>query len=181
MDVHGSNELKIKILFTLYCGTDVMIILMIPPKGEYMKRFHIHVAVKDLDYSIQFYSTLFGQKPTKVKEDYAKWMMEDPKINFAISTRTGKEGVDHLGIQVDQPAELAEIAQRLKNADLGVFNEGTTTCCYAESSKAWVKDPAGVAWEAYHTMADAATFNGKTEPSANACCPSKVTTKTSCC
>lgn len=148
-----------------------------------MKRFHIHVGVKDLNNSIQFYSTLFGQKPSKVKDDYAKWMLEDPRINFAISTRSGKEGVDHLGMQVDEGHELAEISERLKKADLGVFDEGSTTCCYAESSKAWVKDPAGIAWEAYHTMADVETFNGKakTEPQANACCPPKTTTKTSCC
>ena len=147
-----------------------------------MKRFHIHVGVKDLDHSIQFYSTLFGRPPEKVKDDYAKWMLEDPKINFAISTRSGKEGVDHLGMQVDEFQELTEIAERLKKADLGVFDEGSTTCCYAESSKAWVKDPAGIAWEAYHTMADAETFNGKaTETSKSACCPPKISTKTSCC
>lgn len=148
-----------------------------------MKRFHIHVGVKDLNNSIQFYSTLFGQKPAKVKDDYAKWMLEDPRINFAISTRSGKEGVDHLGMQVDEASELTEIAGRLKKADLGVFDEGATTCCYAESSKAWVKDPAGIAWEAYHTMNDAETFSGKAEakPSASACCPPKPTTKTSCC
>jgi catechol-2,3-dioxygenase len=148
-----------------------------------MKRFHIHVGVKDLDHSIQFYSTLFGQKPTKVKDDYAKWMLEDPRINFAISTRSGKEGVDHLGMQVDESSELTEIAERLKKADLGVFDEGTATCCYAESTKAWVKDPAGIAWEAYHTMADAETFNAKAkvESSASACCAPKTTTKSSCC
>lgn len=138
-------------------------------KENFMKRFHIHVGVKDLNYSIQFYSTLFGQRPTKVKEDYAKWMLEDPRINFAISTRSGKEGVDHLGMQVDEEHELAEISERLKKADLGVFDEGATTCCYAESSKAWVKDPAGIAWEAYHTMADAETFN----TTASACCAPK--------
>lgn len=148
-----------------------------------MKRFHIHVGVKDLNNSIQFYSTLFGQKPSKVKDDYAKWMLEDPRINFAISTRSGKEGVDHLGMQVDEGHELAEISERFKKADLGVFDEGSTTCCYAESSKVWVKDPAGIAWEAYHTMADAETFNGKAipEPQANACCAPKTPTKSSCC
>lgn len=145
-----------------------------------MKRFHIHVGVKDLDHSIQFYSTLFGQRPAKVKDDYAKWMLEDPRVNFAISTRT-KVGVDHLGLQVDESAELTEISERLKKADLGVFDEGTTTCCYAESSKAWVKDPAGIAWETYHTMGDAETFNGKAQASTNACCAPKPTTKTSCC
>ena len=148
-----------------------------------MKRFHIHVGVKDLNNSIEFYSTLFGQRPSKVKEDYAKWMLEDPRINFAISTRSGKEGVDHLGMQVDEASELGEISERLKKADLGVFDEGPTTCCYSESSKAWVKDPAGIAWEAYHTMADAETFNSKSksETSVNACCPPKASTKTSCC
>jgi catechol-2,3-dioxygenase len=149
-----------------------------------MKRFHIHVGVKDLNNSIQFYSTLFGQGPTKVKDDYAKWMLEDPRINFAISTRSGKEGVDHLGLQVDEGHELAEISERLKKADLGVFDEGSTTCCYAESDKAWVKDPAGIAWETYHTMADAETFNEKLKQESlpNACCPPKATnTKTGCC
>ncbi len=148
-----------------------------------MKRFHVHVGVKDLKYSIEFYSTLFGQKPSKVKDDYAKWMLEDPRINFAISTRSGKEGVDHLGIQVDEARELGEISQRLTKADLGVFAEGSTTCCYAESTKAWVKDPAGIAWEAYHTMADAETFNGKakSESAAIACCAPRTATKTSCC
>jgi hypothetical protein len=146
-----------------------------------MKRFHIHVGVTDLAHSIQFYSTLFGQAPAKVKDDYAKWMLEDPRVNFAISTRAGKVGVDHLGLQVDEAHELTEIAQRLKNADLGVFDEGTTTCCYAESEKAWVKDPGGIAWETYHTMKDAETFNTKTASTANACCPPKKTTKASCC
>jgi catechol-2,3-dioxygenase len=148
-----------------------------------MKRFHIHVGVKDLNNSIEFYSTLFGERPTKVKEDYAKWMLDDPRINFAISTRSGKEGVDHLGMQVDEEHELAEISERLKKADLGVFDEGSTTCCYAESSKAWVKDPAGIAWEAYHTMADAETFKGKSKlgSQATACCPTKAPTKSSCC
>ncbi|MBS1963247.1 MAG: VOC family protein [Bdellovibrionales bacterium] len=138
-----------------------------------MKRFHMHVAVENLDKSIQFYSTLFGQKPTKLKEDYAKWMLEDPRINFAISTRGEEPGVNHLGIQVDNDEELGEITERLKKADLGVFGEGETTCCYAESKKAWVKDPSGIAWEAYQTMADAEIF-GKDfdaeESEDGACC-----------
>lgn len=145
-----------------------------------MKRFHIHVGVKDLNHSVQFYSTLFGQQPTKLKEDYAKWMLEDPKINFAISTRVNSEGVDHLGIQVEEGTELTEITERLKKADLGVYGEGETTCCYAESNKAWVKDPSGIAWEAYQTMSDAQVFSEK--PKTNACCAPKVgTPKTSCC
>lgn len=149
-----------------------------------MKRFHIHVGVKDLHNSIQFYSTLFGQEPVKVKDDYAKWMLEDPRVNFAISTRVNAEGVDHLGIQVEEGNELLEITERLKNADLGVYGEGQTTCCYAESNKAWVKDPSGIAWEAYQTMADAEVFNERSKPSevkANACCAPKVSSTKSCC
>ncbi len=138
-----------------------------------MKRFHLHVGVEDLDHSIKFYSTLFGARPSKVKEDYAKWMLEDPRINFAISTRSNNVGIDHVGIQVDEASELADITTRLKNADLGVFDEGTTTCCYAESNKAWVKDPAGIAWEAYQTMSDVEMFNEK-EAKASACCAPKT-------
>lgn len=148
-----------------------------------MKRFHIHVGVKDIIESVQFYSTLFGQKPAKQKDDYAKWMLEDPRINFAISTRVKSQGVDHLGIQVDAGEELTEITERLKKADLKFFEEGDTTCCYSESSKAWVQDPAGLAWEAYHTMADAELFNGKPEvkAAAAACCATKTAAKSSCC
>lgn len=146
-----------------------------------MKRFHIHVGVKDLNNSIQFYSTLFGQKPSKIKEDYAKWMLEDPKVNFAISTRVNSEGVDHLGIQVEEANELADITERLKKADLGIYDEGTTTCCYADSNKAWVKDPAGIAWEAYQTMADAEVFSKKVDPAATSCCAPKTNSTKSCC
>lgn len=136
-----------------------------------MKRFHIHVGVKDLNNSVQFYSTLFGQKPTKLKDDYAKWMLEDPRINFAISTRSNEEGVDHLGFQVDENSELLELTERLKKADLGVYGEGETTCCYAESNKAWVKDPSGLAWETYHTMADAEVYSEKPKAkTSKSCC-----------
>lgn len=147
-----------------------------------MKRFHIHVGVKNLNESIQFYSTVFGQKPSKVKDDYAKWMLEDPRINFAISTRANVVGVDHLGLQVDHVLELSEITERMKNADLGVYDEGAATCCYAKSSKAWVKDPSGIAWEAYHTMADAEVFNETSESDEVACCaPNSNKSKSSCC
>ena len=138
-----------------------------------MKRFHIHVGVNDLNKSVQFYSTLFGQKPIKLKEDYAKWMLEDPKLNFAISTRADEKGVDHLGIQVDTNSEFEEITDRLKKADLGVYDEGEATCCYAESKKAWVQDPSGIAWEAYRTMGDAEVFHGTAESDvadADSCC-----------
>jgi catechol-2,3-dioxygenase len=146
-----------------------------------MKRFHIHIGVKDLHHSVQFYSTLFGQQPTKLKNDYAKWMLEDPKVNFAISTRVKDFGVDHLGIQVDESSELSVLTERLKKADLGVYGEGETTCCYAETEKAWVKDPSGIAWETYHTMNDVEVFSEKPKPAASACCAPKATTTKSCC
>lgn len=123
-----------------------------------MKRFHIHVGVKDLEKSVQFYSTLFGQEPTKLKDNYAKWALEDPRLNFAISVRE-QTGVNHLGIQVEEPSELEEIKQRLKNAELQIFDEGETTCCYARSDKAWVSDPADIPWEAYQNMADVEIYS----------------------
>lgn len=137
-----------------------------------MKRMHLHVGVKDLEKSILFYSTLFGQRPSKLKGNYAKWMLEDPRINFAISTLTQSEGVDHLGLQVETDEELAEITERLKKADLGVYDEGETTCCYAESKKAWVQDPSGVAWEAYRTMVDAEVYSAKSQSADDTCCVS---------
>ncbi len=148
-----------------------------------MKRFHIHVGVKDLESSVQFYSILFGQKPVKLKPDYAKWLLDDPRINFAISTRTGEVGVDHLGIQVEEASELTEITERLKRADLKLQDEGETTCCYAKSNKAWVTDPAGVAWETYQNMADAEVFNEKNQLIDDiACCtPVDESDKPSCC
>ena len=123
-----------------------------------MKWFHIHVGVANLPQAVEFYSTLFGEPPTKQRDDYAKWMLEDPRVNFAISTRTKQAGVDHLGIQVTDEDELIEISQRLKSADLPVYGEGESVCCYAESKKAWVQDPAGIAWETYRTMADVEVF-----------------------
>lgn len=149
-----------------------------------MKRFHIHVGVTDLEKSVQFYSTLFGQKPTKLKADYAKWMLEDPRLNFAISTRVSGKGVDHLGIQVENAPELVEITERLKKADLGVYDEGETTCCYAESNKAWVQDPSGLAWEAYQNMGDAEVFSEKKESGDDgdsACCVPESSKEGSCC
>ncbi len=142
-----------------------------------MKRLHIHIAVEDLEQSIGFYSTLFGEKPTKQKSDYAKWMLADPRINFAISARGAKTGLDHLGIQVDSSDELNIIRENLKRADFGLFDEGETTCCYAESEKSWVRDPNGIAWEAYHTMADAELFSQPQAKAANACCAPKVEAK----
>jgi predicted enzyme related to lactoylglutathione lyase len=144
-------------------------------RKEIMKRLHIHVAVENLESSIGFYSALFGSQPTKRKSDYAKWMLDDPRVNFAISARGAKPGVDHLGIQTESPEELELLRDQVKRAGLAVVQEGETTCCYANSDKSWVQDPSGIAWEAYHTMADAELFNhGK--PTTGACCAPKGST-----
>jgi catechol 2,3-dioxygenase-like lactoylglutathione lyase family enzyme len=123
-----------------------------------MKRLHVHVAVGDLDKSISFYSTLFGAEPSVLKSDYAKWMLDDPRVNFAISDRARAPGIDHLGIQVDSGDELAELAGRLKAAGESTFDQEATTCCYATSDKAWVNDPSGVRWETFYTFGEATTY-----------------------
>jgi catechol 2,3-dioxygenase-like lactoylglutathione lyase family enzyme len=123
-----------------------------------MKRLHVHVAVKDLASSTRFYATLFGAPPTVVKGDYAKWMLDDPRVNFAISTRTGDSGVDHLGIQVDSRDELATIAGQLATAGETIAHQTATTCCYAQSDKAWVKDPEGISWETFYTFGAATEY-----------------------
>jgi catechol 2,3-dioxygenase-like lactoylglutathione lyase family enzyme len=117
-----------------------------------MKRLHLHIGVQDLDRSIAFYETLFGAAPTVVESDYAKWMLEDPRVNLAISTRSGWAGVDHVGVQADTSAELAEIAQRLKAAGESAVDEVGSACCYARSDKTWVRDPSGVRWETFFTF-----------------------------
>jgi len=137
-----------------------------------MKRFHIHVAVENLEASISFYSALFGTEPAKRKPDYAKWMLDDPRVNFAISTSGAKPGIDHLGIQVESPEELAALREQVTQAGLTVSQEGETTCCYAQSDKSWLQDPTGIAWETYHTMADAALFH-QPEPASGVCCAPK--------
>ena len=124
-----------------------------------MKRLHLHVSVPDLDQSIRFYATLFGAQPSVVKDDYAKWMLDDPRVNFAISKQPNRTvGVDHVGIQVDSTAELAELAGRLKAAGAQTFDEEATTCCYAKSDKSWVGDPAGLRWETFYTFGEATTY-----------------------
>jgi catechol 2,3-dioxygenase-like lactoylglutathione lyase family enzyme len=125
-----------------------------------MKRLHVHVGVTDLDQSIGFYSTLFAAEPTVRKDDYAKWMLEDPRVNFAISTRADGGGVRHLGIQVENNEELQDVYGRLKAADAPVLEEGATTCCYAKSEKSWIADPQGVVWETFHTTGEATTYGG---------------------
>ena len=117
-----------------------------------MKRLHVNLAVKDLDQSVRFYSTLFAAEPTVLKPDYAKWMLDDPRVNFAISTRGAAQGLDHLGIQVDSREELAELADRLESAGTTIHGKGEAHCCYARSDKAWVRDPEGLAWESFFTF-----------------------------
>ena len=136
-----------------------------------MKRMHIHVGVENLEQSIAFYNALFAAQPVKTKADYAKWMLDDPHINFAISTRSAKVGVDHLGIQVDEDSELEALRDRLKSADMSVFDEGETVCCYARSDKSWVADPSGIAWEAYKTMEDAQLFDASGAAGQGECSP----------
>ncbi|MDH5700678.1 MAG: VOC family protein [Nitrospirota bacterium] len=135
-----------------------------------MKRLHLHIGVEQLEEAIGFYSKLFGAEPVKRKPDYAKWMLEDPRVNLAISTRASKKGVDHLGIQVEEDQELADIRQRLKFGELPVGEEGETLCCYAKSDKSWVLDPAGVPWEVYRTMEDAEIFSTHSGQTDTACC-----------
>ena len=139
-----------------------------------MKRFHVHAHVQDLQASINFYSKLFAAEPTRVESDYAKWMLDDPRINFAISTRGGEPGVDHLGLQTDSADELAELKQRAEAADLSLLDEGQTSCCYARSDKHWITDPQGIAWEHFHTLDNIPVFSesksGTTASEASACC-----------
>jgi len=146
-----------------------------------MKRFHIHVGVNNLDESIRFYSALFGAEPEKRKPDYAKWMLDDPRVNFAISTRTSESGLDHLGIQADEEHELTELRDRLKAADMAIFEEGETVCCYARSEKSWVQDPSGIAWEAYRTMEDAQLFSDQRHQVESACCTPESKGTPDCC
>ena len=123
-----------------------------------MKRLHVHVSVDDLATSIQFYSTLFAAEPTVTKDDYAKWMLDDPRVNFAISQRGREVGIRHLGIQVEDRAELADVYSRLQRAEAPILEEGATTCCYAQSEKSWVEDPQGIQWETFLTMGESTTY-----------------------
>lgn len=136
-----------------------------------MKRFHVHIAVENIETSIDFYSKLFGQLPTKKQSDYAKWMLEDPRINFAISARGYAVGVNHFGFQVDSAEELAQLKKLADAASPGeVLNQGETACCYSNSEKHWTVDPQGVAWEHFHTMSDALEFGGASANPAGGCC-----------
>ena len=152
-----------------------------------MKRMHVNLSVENLDASIAFYKSLFDCEPSVVKADYAKWMLDDPRVNFAITTRGERKGVDHLGIQVENQAELGEVYGRLKNAGAPMIEEGATTCCYAESEKSWVFDPEGIAWETFLTLGESPVYgndqikHGNRESSC--CTPAQAAAKpgSSCC
>lgn len=160
-----------------------------------MKRFHVHAHVENLQTSIAFYTKMFGAEPTRVEDDYAKWMLEDPRLNFAISTRGDTPGIDHLGFQTDTEAELDELKARAEAADMALLDEGETTCCYARSDKYWVTDPQGIAWEQFHTLGNIPVFSEKQPVAAqeadSACCAPKgkplsipvtlAPSKSSCC
>ena len=146
-----------------------------------MKRFHVHVAVDDLDKSVQFYKALFGVEPTVSKDDYAKWMLDDPRVSFAVSRRGDTPGVNHLGIQVESDEELHEMREKLAHADRPVVEQEEASCCYAESNKHWVQDPQGIAWETFHTLssipvfgADTRTSLGRIPVKAVSCCVPKL-------
>lgn len=149
-----------------------------------MKRLHVHVAVENLDRSIGFYSALFGAAPAVIKTDYAKWMLDDPRVNFAISDRAAVPGVDHLGIQVDSNEELMELAGRLKAAGETTRDQAAATCCYARSDKAWVKDPSGLSWETFFSFGEATSY-GEDQPlvGASALAPAAIEDKpkAACC
>lgn len=156
-----------------------------------MKRFHVHMHVDDLAKNVAFYSAMFGQDPARTEADYAKWMLQDPPVNFAISTRGDKPGVDHLGIQVETADELAAMKGNAEKADMSLSDEGETTCCYARSDKYWITDPQGMAWEQFQTLDSIPVFSQKAAPAATkaaACCALKgksvgipVKAASSCC
>jgi predicted enzyme related to lactoylglutathione lyase len=154
-----------------------------------MKRLHVHLSVADIPHSVTFYSALFAAQPSVVKPDYAKWMLDDPRVNFAISTRGREVGLDHLGIQVENTDELHEVYGRLRRTGGEVIEQGETTCCYAKSEKSWIDDPAGIAWETFHTTDQSTVYgDGSGENQAriahekqSACCAPQPAAKTSAC
>lgn len=155
-----------------------------------MKRFHVHIVVPTLDESVRFYSSMFGAEPTVLKNDYAKWMLEDPRVNFAISSRGGETGVNHLGFQVDSDEELASLREQVAGS-VEVQDQPGAQCCYASSNKYWTQDPAGVPWETYHTLGNIPLFGADSHESAStkggACCastaaiPAVIEKKVGCC
>ena len=155
-----------------------------------MKRMHVHVSVADLDSAVGFYSALFAAQPGVLKDDYAKWMLDDPRVNFAISTRGREPGLDHLGIQAETAEELQEVYGRLREAGGAVLEQGKTTCCYAKSEKSWTDDPAGISWEVFHTTGEATDYGVSVQHGAqiahekSCCAPQPATIKetvSACC
>ncbi|QKT03730.1 VOC family protein [Ectothiorhodospiraceae bacterium 2226] len=146
-----------------------------------MKRLHVHLAVADLEANIRFYSGLFGVAPTVRKDDYAKWMLDDPRVNFAISNRSDKRGLDHLGIQVEDESELGELKTRLERAEAPIEEQTGTACCYMRSDKYWTLDPQGVPWETFHSLEAIPTFNEAPAESQSACCAPQPAKKNACC
>jgi hypothetical protein len=162
-----------------------------------MKRFHVHVTVEDLTQSVRFYSALFATKPTVLKDDYAKWMLDDPRVNFAISTHCGETvGISHLGIQAEDETELGEVYERLARAERPIVEQKATTCCYAQSDKQWIADPQGVHWETFFTYGESTVYGVSSAQqeleqitARGACCEPAVTaqpgpeakTATACC
>ncbi len=145
-----------------------------------MKRLHVHVSVDDIATASRFYETLFGAAPTVREPDYAKWMLDDPRVNFAISTRSRAPGLDHLGIQVDSDDELADVSGRLAAAGVPLVEQADAVCCYATGNKAWVADPSGLAWETFHTSGESTSYGEDRVETRNlpraegACCPGGV-------
>jgi len=135
-----------------------------------MKRLHVHVGVDDLDASVRFYSALFESAPVRQEADYARWLLDDPSVNFAVSLKGSRGGVDHLGIQVDDERELANVYERLERAEGPIADEGETHCCYARSTKRWTEDPAGISWEAFVTHGEEATRDAATTAPTGGCC-----------
>jgi catechol 2,3-dioxygenase-like lactoylglutathione lyase family enzyme len=154
-----------------------------------MKRFHAHVRVEDLESSIRFYSTLFGTEPTVLKSDYAKWMLDDPRVNFAITAGSTSPGLDHLGLQVESDEDLAVIAQRLGAAGQLVKKQENASCCYARGNKGWVSDPSGISWETFHTFGETTVYGDDLRPmtgsveakKADSCCTPAPASASSCC
>ena len=146
-----------------------------------MKRFHVHVAVSDLEQSTLFYSAMFGVQPTVLKTDYAKWMLDDPRINFAISARIGVTGVNHLGFQADSEDELEEIHTRLQSADTAITAEKGANCCYAKSDKYWVEDPTGIAWESFRSLDTIPFYGEQSHQGTNSAANVDTACSTSCC
>lgn len=151
-----------------------------------MKRFHVHIAVEDLEANIGFYSTVFGAPPTVVKPDYAKWMLDDPRVNFAISKRGLKPSIDHLGIQVESEAELTELRKQVAAAEIPALDQTNTVCCYARSDKYWITDPQGIAWETFHTLDSVPVYGETSHAKQTVCCSptpkaSPPASSTTCC